>query len=325
MHRSTPPYIIGTALGVVCLVLTLLGYHQAAVITGLLAVIPSSLAVKSNGGDLAVYTYFIVSIIFGYSISPLPQHFILPLSLFLLALMPCIRPFFFKYVANAQFIYAEAITYLIALSLFVLGNLHYGADWIAWTFPGIAFLFGLFLVSMFTLERLQIKSRIRDYFGVKPGDTAPDFTLTDQDGNKVSLSEYKGNRHVLIIFIRGDWCPTCHIMLRTYEKEKAKFAEKNIVLIAIGPDPLGVNKEMVVRLGLDYKLLSDDKNEAAKSYGMMFHSNNPDTKFQEGIPLPAAFLIDINGKVAYTTNPRIPGEMLTPQTIFPVVEGLKMA
>ena len=272
-----------------------------------------------------MYTYFIVTIIFGYSIYPSSGHYILPIALFILALMPCIRPIFFKTMGHSQFMFAEALLYFVALSLFVLGNLYYGADWIGWTFPGLAFLFGTFLVVSFTLEKKDIKSRIRDYFGVKPGDTAPDFTLTDQDGNKVSLSEYKGKRHVLIIFVRGDWCPTCHIMLRTYEKEKAKFEEKNIVLLAIGPDPTGVNKEMVVRLGLDYKILSDDKNEAAKSYGMMYHSNNMDTKFQEGIPLPAAFLIDINGKVAYTTNPRKPGEMLTPQTIFPVVEGLKMA
>ena len=111
-------------------------------------------------------------------------------------------------------------------------------------------------------------------------------------------------------------------MLRTYEKYKEKLSEKDIVVLAIGPDPVGVNRDMVQRLGLDYRILSDDKNEAAKAYGMMFQGNNPMTKYEGGIPLPAAFLIDINGKVVYTSNPRIPGEILTPQTIFPVIEKL---
>ncbi len=153
MHRSTPPFIIGTILSAVCLVLTLMGYHLAAVITGCLAFFPSSLAVKNGGGNVAMYTYFIVAIIFGYSVYPSSGQYTLPVSLIILALMPCIRPMFYKSIGSSQFMFAEAVTYLIALSLFVLGNIYYHADWIGWVFPGLAFLFGLFLVSMFTLEK----------------------------------------------------------------------------------------------------------------------------------------------------------------------------
>ena len=161
---------------------------------------------------------------------------------------------------------------------------------------------------------------------LKVGDKAPDFSVPDQDGNNVSLSEYKGKSHVLIIFLRGDWCPTCHIMLRTYERNKEKFASKNIILLAIGPDPVGINKGLLQHLGLKYKLLSDDKNEAAKAYGMTFMTLKAGLpNYHIGVPLPAAFLIDITGKIAYTTNPRKPGEIIHPDAIFPVLEKLKAA
>lgn len=324
MHRSTPFFIVGAVAGAASLALLLLGYHLAAGIAGFVAFFPSMLAVKNGGGNLAMYTHLLIAILFGYLFSP-GGHYVLPVAMFVLAMMPCVRMMMYERLGNATYPYMEACIYLIGMSLFVFGNIYYHADWMQWTFPGIACLLVTFLTIMFTMEKLDIKLRIRNLYNVKPGSTAPGFTLPDQEGNTTSLSDYKNKRHVLVIFVRGDWCPTCHIMLRTYEREKAKFAEKNIVLLAIGPDPAGVNKAMVHHLGLDYKILSDDKNEAAKAYGMMFHKNNGDTKYQEGIPLPAAFLVDMTGTVVYTTNPKKPGEILRPDMIFPVIEKLQVA
>jgi peroxiredoxin len=324
MHRSTPYFIVGTVAAVTSLVLMVLGYHLAAEIAVFIAFFPSTLAVKNGAGNLAMYIFLAVALLFGYLFSP-GEHYALPLAMLILAMVPCIRMIFFKAIGNGKYPYTEAALYLTGISIFIGGNIYYHADWVQWVFPAIACSLSTFLAAMFTAEKLDIKLNIRDRYNVKPGSTAPGFTLPDQDGNTTSLSEYKNKRHVLVIFVRGDWCPTCHIMLRTYEREKAKFAEKNIVLLAIGPDPAGVNKAMVQHLGLDYKILSDDKNEAARAYGMMFHKNNPDTKFQEGIPLPAAFLVDITGTVVYTTNPKKPGEILRPDMIFPVIEKLQVA
>ena len=40
---------------------------------------------------------------------------------------------------------------------------------------------------------------------VKVGDLAPDFTLESHDGKRISLSNYRGNKHVVLIFYRGSW------------------------------------------------------------------------------------------------------------------------
>lgn len=44
-----------------------------------------------------------------------------------------------------------------------------------------------------------------DLSRVKPGDAAPDFTLEDQDGKPVQLSDYKGKKSVVLVFYRGYW------------------------------------------------------------------------------------------------------------------------
>ena len=44
-----------------------------------------------------------------------------------------------------------------------------------------------------------------DLARIKPGDAAPDFTLEDQDGKPVSLSDYRGKKSVVLVFYRGYW------------------------------------------------------------------------------------------------------------------------
>jgi|SRR6185437_2704020 len=326
MHRSTPLLVGGIVFGVACIVCLLLGYQLAAAITGMLAFASSSVSVKEAGGNPAIYSSLLIAVLFGYSVSPPGEVYYLPVSLVVLTMIWNARVMFFELMGNGKFVFQELLTYFVGLTIFIVGNLVYHAGWMSWVFPGIAYLIGIGLALLFTTMNRDVAQRIKDFFGVKPGSTAPEFTLQDQDGENVSLSEYKGKSHVLIIFLRGDWCPTCHIMLRSYEKNKEKFAEKNVTLLGIGPDPVGINKNLLQHLGLKYKLLSDDKNEAAKAYGMTFMTVKAGLpNYQIGVPLPAAFLIDITGKIAYTTNPRNPGEIIHPDSIFPVLEKLKAA
>jgi peroxiredoxin len=125
-----------------------------------------------------------------------------------------------------------------------------------------------------------------------------------------------------MIFVRGDWCPSCHIMLRTYQRHKEKFTNKNITIMAIGPDPVGVNREMVESLNVDYKILSDESLECSSKYGIKKAPNNPMTKYEEGIPLPASFLVCQEGVLRYTSRADKPGEILNPAEIFSVIDKL---
>ena len=95
--------------------------------------------------------------------------------------------------------------------------------------------------------------------------------------------------------------------------------------MAIGPDPVGVNKQMVEKLGVEFKVLSDDKQRTAMNYGIQLRDYDNDfaEKYQEGIPLPASFLVDRNSIVRYVSRPDKVGEFLNPSLIFPILETLK--
>jgi len=55
-------------------------------------------------------------------------------------------------------------------------------------------------------------------------------------------------------------------MLRLYERERKKFQDKNVMLFAVGPDPVGVNLAMVKKLGLEFAVLSDEDMSVSKKF-----------------------------------------------------------
>ena len=88
-------------------------------------------------------------------------------------------------------------------------------------------------------------------------------------------------------------------MIREYERNRERFTEKNIIPIGISPDSSEVNRGMMERLGWKNMLLADIKQEVAFKYGILFNDNLPETKYEQGIILPASFLIDKNGVLRY--------------------------
>jgi peroxiredoxin Q/BCP len=234
------------------------------------------------------------------------------------------RIVFFKFFGYTQHSWFEPLMFVIAFSLYISGNLLHPGNWAGWTFPLIILLFQSVLAYGIIKDKKQLNNFTKGGYKIAIGKEAPEFTLPDQDGNTVTLEEFNGQRHLLLIFVRGDWCPGCHMMLRTYERERKKFQEKNILVMAIGPDPVGVNREMVEKLGLDFKVLADSGQRTAMQYGVQLseYDNDFAEKYEEGIPLPASFLVDKKGIVQYVSRPDKIGEFLDPRTIFPIIEKL---
>lgn len=216
----------------------------------------------------------------------------------------------------------EPLSYAIGLALYITANIQSQVGWAGWALPIPPLFMGSWtLVGKYTTLR-DFKRAAQCDLCANPEQPAPDFSLQDEEGNTVSLSDYKSKRHLLLLFVRGDWCPTCHIMLRTYEKNREKFQEKNVLLMAIGPDPIGVNKQMVVKLGLEYKILADEKQEIAQKYGIQMQEPHSAAKYETGVPLPASFLIDKNGIVKFTSRADRMGDFMNPDKIFESIATL---
>lgn len=291
-----------------------------------IAAISSILAIKKLTSVADTYMALISAVCLGLAIHPVFSDF----PLYATALITITMTGFFRMTFGAklglfQKIWIESLFFGVGLVLYVAANLLYPEGWQGWALPAPIVAFYCFLAIAHTLDAKTANKAMGNArnFNVEIGDQAPDFSLPDQNGELVTLSDYgKSSKHVLLIFVRGDWCPSCHIMLRTYQRNKEKLGEKDITVMAIGPDPVGVNREMVESLNVDYKILSDDSLDCSRKYGIKKVPNNPSTSYEEGIPLPASFLIGKDGILHYTSRADHPGEILHPSDLFPVLESL---
>ena len=141
------------------------------------------------------------------------------------------------------------------------------------------------------------------------GEQAPDFTLRDQDGEDVSLSDYRG-RKVLIVFYPLDFSPVCSDQLSIYQEVKPELADQGIELVGISVDSNWAHKAFQEKLGIDTTLLADfePKGAVAKSYDSYIEA--------AGIANRTLVLIDEEGKVAWTYETPSPGEFPGANVIF---------
>ncbi|MFW5658795.1 MAG: peroxiredoxin family protein [Bacteroidota bacterium] len=243
-----------------------------------------------------------------------------------------LRMQFFGYITHTRFNAFEIALTPLPLVLFILGNALQPMGWEGWIIGAIFLPVQIYSNLAQAFDGLTIKRMAKGGYKVQVGEQAPGFTLKNHDGREISLEDFKGKSHVLLLFVRGDWCPHCHMMLRTYSKNVDKFQEYGIHLLAIGPDPVGVNRDMVQKLGLNHDLCEDPGLEVAGTYGINLREydsawrmeyEKPEFMKNEGTPLPAAFLVDINGVICYTSRPDRVGGYLDPRTIFPALEGLQ--
>jgi peroxiredoxin (alkyl hydroperoxide reductase subunit C) len=101
------------------------------------------------------------------------------------------------------------------------------------------------------------------------GQPAPDFTLRDQDGKKVTLSELRG-RTVVLVFYPLDWSPVCTDQLNIYQEVLAEFRAQGAELYGISVDSAFSHKAFRDHLGVEFPLLADfePKGAIARKYDM---------------------------------------------------------
>ena len=96
--------------------------------------------------------------------------------------------------------------------------------------------------------------------------SAPDFELTDQEGNSFRLSDHHGQR-LLLVFYPGDGTPVCTAQLCDYRDGLEAFADLDVRVIGISPDDEASHRRVRDRHDLPFTLLSDPNLEVAEHYG----------------------------------------------------------
>ena len=98
------------------------------------------------------------------------------------------------------------------------------------------------------------------------GDTAPDFTLPDQDGNEVSLADLRGQTVVLYFYPRAD-TPGCTTQACGVRDHSADYERAGVKVIGVSPDPVSAVKRFAEKHDLNFTLLADEEHKVAEAYG----------------------------------------------------------
>ena len=136
---------------------------------------------------------------------------------------------------------------------------------------------------------------------VSLGEQAPDFTLEDINGSTVTLSSARGKMPTVLVFFRGYWCPFCARQLA--ELRSLLKPNEQVRLLAVSVDDHEKSKQLADKIAADgqgpvtYSLLSDPNHKVIDVYGL--HDPAYDGKRFDGIPHPAVYVIDKNGRVAW--------------------------
>ncbi len=102
---------------------------------------------------------------------------------------------------------------------------------------------------------------------LKEGTKAPDFTLEDKDGNKVSLSDFYGKKLVLYFYPK-DNTPGCTRQACAFAGAYKAFTDRNIQIIGISKDSTESHIKFAQKYDLPFILLSDPQRIAIESYGV---------------------------------------------------------
>jgi peroxiredoxin (alkyl hydroperoxide reductase subunit C) len=133
------------------------------------------------------------------------------------------------------------------------------------------------------------------------GIVAPDFTLPTQNwGDTVTLSSFRGRKNVVLAFHPLAFTPVCSTQIQTYERERPRLDELDAHVLAISNDSGAAKKAWADALGgISYDLLSDyhPHGAVAREYGVLR---------EDGLSERALFLIDKQGVIRWTKLHTIP-------------------
>ena len=102
---------------------------------------------------------------------------------------------------------------------------------------------------------------------LREGDPAPDFTLTSDEGEPVTLSSFRG-RPVILYFYSKDDTPGCTKEACGFRDAYDAFAERDVVILGVSPDTEESHVRFKEKYGLPFTLLADPDKEAAQAYGV---------------------------------------------------------
>lgn len=130
---------------------------------------------------------------------------------------------------------------------------------------------------------------------LEAGQSAPDFTLPDQDGDELTLSGLRGQTVVLYFYPRAD-TPGCTVQACGVRDRRADYGAAGARVLGVSPDPVEDVKKFADKFDLDFTLLADADHAVAEAYGTWVEKSMYGKKHW-GVQR-ATFIVDPEGKIA---------------------------
>lgn len=145
---------------------------------------------------------------------------------------------------------------------------------------------------------------------LEPGTPAPEFTLTDQAGESVSLRDYRGSP-VVLVFFPATWSPVCGDQLTLYNEVLPLFQEHEAQVLALSVDGKWCQRAFAEQRNLGFPLLSDfhPKGAVAQLYGVYDD--------ESGVARRALFVLDAEGVIRWS--------YVSPMNVNPGADGILAA
>jgi peroxiredoxin len=144
---------------------------------------------------------------------------------------------------------------------------------------------------------------------IEPGTAAPEFSLRDQDGNKVTLESLRGQTAVLV-FYPLDFSPVCTDQLNVYQEVLGDLEEAGVKLYGVSVDSAFAHKAFQEKLGITIPLLADfhPKGEVSRKFGVYNE--------ERGVTYRALVMIGPDGVVQWAYQSSSPLEIPGANLIF---------
>ena len=130
---------------------------------------------------------------------------------------------------------------------------------------------------------------------LEPGTQAPDFTLPDQDGNPVRLSQHRGTAVVLYFYPKAD-TPGCTAQACGIRDHAADYEAAGVVVLGVSPDPVEAIKKFHGGQSLNFTLLADADHAVCETYGVWAEKSMYGRTYWGA--QRATFIIDADGRIA---------------------------
>jgi peroxiredoxin Q/BCP len=131
---------------------------------------------------------------------------------------------------------------------------------------------------------------------IAQGQQAPDFTLPDQEGDPVSLSDFRGKPVVLYFYPRAD-TPGCTTQACGIRDHRADYDAAGAIVLGVSPDPVKAVKKFADKQSLNFRLLADEDHAVCDTYGVWAEKSMYGKTYWGA--MRSTFIIDPDGTVAH--------------------------